>query len=100
MTAPTSQPPYLLEILDSPHRGQFVRVYDPDAHGGRGHVDFTRNPGEAMHFTTVKAALDTWRVQSTVQPWRGDGQPNRPLTAFTITVTPLADAQTREDPTP
>lgn len=46
----------------------------------------TRLADEAMKFLDAQVALELWRTQSKVRPLRPDGQPNRPLTAFTIEI--------------
>jgi hypothetical protein len=40
----------------------------------------------ALLFDTVELALETWNRQSRSTPLRPDGQPNRPLTAFTMAI--------------
>lgn len=36
--------------------------------------------------TSQAAAMECWKTQSTVQPLRDDGQPNRPLTAYNVVI--------------
>jgi hypothetical protein len=38
----------------------------------------------AMKFGSLVEVLDTWKTQSTLVPLRPDGEPNRPLSALTI----------------
>jgi hypothetical protein len=64
---------------------------DPDAFKGRGDAQFTTDPSRAKRFVDAKAALQYWRRESTVQPYRDDGKPNRPLTAYTVEVKPLPE---------
>jgi hypothetical protein len=64
--------------------GSYVKTFDPDAYNGRGHLVATKDPNEAMMFKDLAVAHDFWRQQSRAFPTRGDGQPNRPLTAYHI----------------
>lgn len=68
-----------------PH-GSWVQSYNPDAHDGYGDVTWTTDPEQALAFTDPSAALDCYRLVPLNRPTRPDGQPNRPLTAFTIEV--------------
>lgn len=74
------------ETLDD---GQWLASYDVDAHDGLGEAIGTADPGEALRFPDVRAVLEAWKEQSTVEPLRLDGKPNRPLSAFTIQPRPL-----------
>jgi hypothetical protein len=69
--------------------GQYLKSFDPDVYGGRGHVTWTGDPAKAMHFADVGEAHETWKRQSTKQPFRSDGKPNRPLTAYTVEIVAL-----------
>jgi hypothetical protein len=71
---------------DSEHAGRFVSRYDPDAHDGLGHVWTVAEPRKARQFATNAAAVEFWRQPSTIKPLREDGKPNRPLTAFTVSI--------------
>jgi hypothetical protein len=66
--------------------GQFLKSYDPDAHGGSGEAHWTDDLGEAMKFEDGGDALALWTKRSTVRPLRDDGLPNKPLTACSIEV--------------
>jgi len=66
--------------------GRFIRAYDVDAHGGRGSVEFTTDPREAIRFASASLAMEAWRTQSKRVPLRDDGKPNRPLTAYTVEI--------------
>jgi hypothetical protein len=66
--------------------GEWLESYDPDANEGRGYAEFTRDPARALSFESMADAWACWNQQSRVRPLREDGQPNKPLTAFTITV--------------
>lgn len=69
-----------------PPKAQWLAYNNVDAHDGRGHCEWTSNKARAIRFDDAKAALEEWRRQSTVRPLRPDGKPNRPLTAYTVTI--------------
>jgi hypothetical protein len=71
-----------------PQPGTCLASFDPDAHGGAGIATWTTDRTQAMTFPTPQAAFAYWGTESTVVPLRADGQPNRPLTAFTVMVEP------------
>jgi hypothetical protein len=60
--------------------------YDVDANEGKGGVQLTRMPQHAMQFVSMGDAMKAYRKQSKVQPFRDDGKPNRPLTAYTVEI--------------
>jgi len=64
----------------------FVQECNVDAHGGRGAVLLTYDIHQAKHFSSVMEAMEFWKRQSNVLPIRPDGKPNRPLTAYTVTL--------------
>ena len=68
--------------------GQYLVSYDPEAYGGRGWADWSSDLGQALHFEDYSAGLAYWRQVSRTRPRRPDGQPNRPLTAFTVSLEP------------
>lgn len=61
----------------------FLKDADIEAHDGRGSATWTVDRAEAKQFADFIAAFEFWRAQSTKRPLREDGEPNRPLTAFT-----------------
>jgi hypothetical protein len=69
-----------------PHPGDWLSQYDPDAYEGRGAAVWTPDKTHALRFNIPADAMRRWRAQSTVRPWRRDGKPNRPLTAYTIEI--------------
>jgi hypothetical protein len=93
---------YILEVVaratGEPCReaGVFIKSFDPDAHAGHGHVEFTRRESEAMVFDDVTAALKFRNQTSRVKPLRSDGKPNRPLTAYTLLFMPIDEVKPRE----
>jgi hypothetical protein len=68
--------------LDGPDL--WLRSVDVEARGGRGTVDLTADPAEAMRFPSLRAVMQAWRQPSRTTPFRDDGKPNRPLTAYSI----------------
>lgn len=69
-----------------PPPGAWLVFYNPNAHDGRGVAHWSLHARDALRFDTPTRALDFWRQVSDVKPVRGDGEPNRPLTAFTVMV--------------
>lgn len=84
---------------DSQHGRRWVAGFDPDwrpdgaAVYPCGRVDFTDDPAEALTFDSIEEALRFRGRRSTTVPERPDGQPNRPLTAFTLAVDPAPKEQ-------
>jgi len=66
----------------TPIDGSYLQAFDVEAYGGRGHVEFTNDPEQAMGFFTIGDAMQAWYSQSRVRPIRADGRRNMPLTAF------------------
>jgi len=73
--------------------GQFVVDYDPGRQGfepGTGrpmfcHLVTTAEPERATRYTTAEA-FELWRAVDPGNPTRADGKPNRPLSAFTVSI--------------
>jgi hypothetical protein len=64
--------------------GTYVESYtDTD---GRGRLITTAHREAAMQFEDATGAFEFWNQVSQVQPKRDDGEPNKPLTAFTVAV--------------
>lgn len=58
--------------------------HNPDQPYPTGHVWLSEHPEDAMPFATMHDLLEAWRRPSNAVPYRPDGKPNRPLTAFTV----------------
>jgi hypothetical protein len=71
---------------EAPTPGQYLREYDHEYAGGLGWADWTSDPTKALTFDSPAEALRVWRSQSRTRPVRVDGQPNRPLTAYTVEI--------------
>lgn len=75
--------------------GQFLERFDPDAHDGLGQAWWTKDHRKAQVFEDAAAALNEWKRPSVVRPFRPDGQPNRPLTAFHASIAIIARGDDR-----
>jgi hypothetical protein len=64
----------------------WIKDFDVNANGGRGNTTFTKSPRFAKKFDSMEEALNAYRMQSTLEPFRDDGLPNRPLTAYTVEI--------------
>lgn len=80
--------------------GQYLVEYDPERDGvdpeGRpmdAHVVTTAELEEAQRFDSATDATECWRQVCERRPIRGDGRPNRPLTAFTVAILPEEKAR-------
>lgn len=62
----------------------YLRAFDVDAYDGLGEAEITLALHQALRWRTPREALDAWQKQSTVRPYRGDGKPNKPLSAYTV----------------
>jgi len=67
-----------------PAAGEFIASMDFEAHGGRGDLVTTPHLANAKHFKDMGEAFNFWRASPANKPTREDGQPNRPLTAYTV----------------
>jgi hypothetical protein len=75
---------YVVELATGEPINAWLKSADVNAYAGRGHCEFTMRRDEALAFPDFVAAMDFWKLQSTVTPIRPDGKPNRPLTAYTV----------------
>lgn len=78
------------EPLPSDLEGAYIKSFNPDGHDGRGDLSATRDRDQAMRFPDHITALEYWRQQSKTHPLRPDGKPNRPLTAFSMSIETVA----------
>jgi hypothetical protein len=69
----------------------WLKSFDPEYAGGRGHAEWTFVGREALRFGSSREAFEFWRQQSRTRPLRPDRQPNRPLTAFTCDIEEVPD---------
>lgn len=78
-----------VNVQGTPHfleHPAYVKAFDVEAYDGRGHVETTADPEEAMKWDTAKDAMHAWNTQSKIKPLREDGRPNKPLTAMTVEI--------------
>lgn len=77
--------------------GQYLKSFDPEAHDGFGWADWTNSLAEAQRFDSQIEVFACWKQTSKVRPTRPwDGQPNRPLTVFTVEALTVAAAEAGE----
>lgn len=86
----TSEAPYgifLLALYGRP-LGEWLTSYDPEAGDleRTGLFEASLDPADALRFPSLEAAYRVVMQQSERVPLRPDGQPNRPLTAFTLEI--------------
>jgi hypothetical protein len=72
-----------------PPLGAYLKAFDVDAADGYGTAEWTTDQAEALTYLSFSDAAEAWRRQSTVRPFRPDGRPNRPLTAFSCEISLL-----------
>jgi hypothetical protein len=70
--------------------GQYLKSFDVDFgdDGGEitGRAVWTADVSRAKSFANYAAAFAEWNQQSKRIPFRADGKPNKPLTAFSVEV--------------
>ena len=77
-------------VQDRIQYGNYLKWADVERFGGQGEAVFTAKLEKAKRFPSLEAALEFWKQQSATRPYRRDGMPNRPLTAFNVTVQKVA----------
>lgn len=81
------------------HDGRFLKAYKPARMDARGEylpgglLETTTHLWAAKKFPSLAAAYECYRQSSGFRP---DGQPNRPLTAWTIEVLPEEQAASKQ----
>jgi hypothetical protein len=81
-----------------PHRGQYLKSFDFEAHDGAGEGEFVPKARDAKIFASAVDAFEFWRTVSRVKPKREDGEPNRPLTCANVAILEVPDyAQQKEE---
>lgn len=87
-TASEHSPAELLAAIlnGEPVEGKFLAWFDVEAYGGRGADRWTDDVRKAIRFKSFEAAMACWQQTSKTVPLRTDGRPNRPLTAYSVTV--------------
>ena len=79
------------ELVVTPHDrevppGAYLKACDLEYAGGTGLVSWTADRSQALAFATYREAFEAWRAVPESRPVRPDGEPNRPLTAFTVEI--------------
>lgn len=72
--------------------GTYLMHYDPspiEMKEGDCRLDVTDSVLKAKIFKDPVEALELWKAVDTRQPFRSDGKPNRPLTAFAVEIVPV-----------
>lgn len=71
--------------------GDYLEWSDPDARFGRGDDRWTPDVAKAKRFPSFEAATACWKAQSKLVPRRTDGKPNRPMTAYNVSIEQVPD---------
>jgi hypothetical protein len=94
----------LIQGYPTPFDEKYLVSYDPDRRGvdPDGNemlalIKVTDDLDQAMGFVDAAQAMALWKQSSTRWPTRPDGQPNRPLTAFTVEVAKRSKFREREN---
>lgn len=64
--------------------GFYLADYDPEGNNGHGVASWTPDPYKALTFASGAEATACYRAVPHNRPLRPDGQPNQPLTMFTV----------------
>lgn len=80
-------------VTNSVVLGPYLEWSDPDARNGLGDDRWTDDLGNAKRFTNFLEAMNCWKAQSTIRPFRPDGRPNRPMTAYSVQPQRIEDDQ-------
>jgi hypothetical protein len=72
-------------VSNSVVHGKYLEWSDPNAKKGLGDDRWTTNLDKAKKFASFADAMECWRAQSSIRPFRDDGKPNRPMTAYSVT---------------
>jgi hypothetical protein len=73
----------MLDLVEHRVRMRYLKSFNPEVSPVHG-VVMTDDVREAMLFRTIADVLALWNTQSATVPFRDDGKPNKPLTAFTV----------------
>jgi hypothetical protein len=68
------------------HNGRWVARWNAHTPVGTCAIETTADRTHAKRFKSADDAERQWRTVSNREPVRADGQPNRPLTAFSIDI--------------
>jgi hypothetical protein len=80
----------LVDGTPSPYDGLYLTRFDfDDCEPGQCRLHATAHHTEALRFESMLEALEVWKTVDPRAPLRPDGEPNRPLTAFSVSVEPF-----------
>ena len=75
----------------TPFDGKYLAEYDPGRDGRSpwgghlaAHIAVTDDPSQAKRYAGVFEMWEDWKLVDPREPVRRDGQPNRPLTYFSV----------------
>ncbi len=67
--------------------GQYLKSYDPELFDGRGAINWTAILDQAKRYSSPAHVLEEWKSAPACHPIRlTDGMPNRPLTAYSVSI--------------
>ena len=75
----------LADINGTLVHGDYLEWSNPNAKRGYGDDRWTKDLAKAKRFASFADAMECWKAQSSVRPFRDDGRPNRPMTAYSVT---------------
>lgn len=76
-------------IDDAIIHGLFLADSNPNLFGLHGAQAWSTDIEDALTFATREEAFACWQAQSETLPKRPDGKPNRPLTAYSVSIYPI-----------
>lgn len=71
------------------NNGEYLKAFDPEALDGMGSFVWTPDKQNALHFDSALDAYLLWNMIPKCRPLRPDGEPNKPLTAFSVEIVDL-----------
>jgi hypothetical protein len=83
----------LVNGQSSPYDGTYLSHFDfDDCEPHECNLMTAKTPEDATRFDDVPTATEIWKTIDPRQPVRLDGKPNRPLTAFSVSIEPVGEA--------
>lgn len=71
---------------EGPIEQAFVKAFDAEGNDGYGDIQLTADPARAYVYADFKAAMAAYMAVPSNRPLRDDGEPNRPMRAFTVAI--------------
>lgn len=75
-----------IDVHGTMHLPPGARIMAPRDPAATGIATFSPDRSKAMRFPDSRSAFAAWQSRSTLVPTRSDGRPNRPLTAYSMTL--------------